>query len=54
MITHVLVALLVVAGLIALAACIAIPAAWIALGCYPWRRCGKCGWTEWRIFRRRP
>lgn len=27
-------------------------AAMIALNCYPWRRCGRCGRNEWRIFRR--
>ena len=44
-------------GVLALAAIVLIPAgigivaAWIALKCYPWRRCGRCGWNEWRIFR---
>lgn len=31
---------------------IGIVAAWTALSCYPWRRCGRCGWDEWRVFRR--
>ena len=32
---------------------IGIGAAMIALNCYPWRRCGRCGQDEWRIFRGR-
>ena len=39
-------------ALVLLAASVGIVGAWTAQGCYPWHRCGRCGWDEWRIFRR--
>jgi hypothetical protein len=35
-----------------LPASVGIVLAWTSLKCYPWHRCGRCGWDEWRIFRR--
>lgn len=40
-------------AVVLLAVGVGVGAAWIMLGCYPWRRCGRCGMGEWRIFRGR-